>query len=115
MYWVRNNLGTCAWDEKTPHGVTVVDVRDLSDHCNPVEKVAEKVYLVDFLMAHGYRVVVRCVAGMNRSNAIAITTLALREERYFDDVEYEVRKKVGRCLIHTSMRDCCRQFLGEIK
>lgn len=72
-YWILENLGTISLMEScTEDGVIIVDVRDLSDVETDVKKIQRKIETIAGLLAIGHKVVIRCVGGINRSNAIAI-------------------------------------------
>lgn len=74
--WIWENLGTIALIESmTEDGVIIVDVRDLSDVETNVAKIKKKILIVSNLLCIGSRVAVRCVGGMNRSNAIAVAVM----------------------------------------
>jgi protein-tyrosine phosphatase len=78
----------------------VADVRDLyDDDSNSLEEYEKKIDLVWELMQQHDRVVICCVAGISRSNAIALGVLV----KYFDMDFYEalelVREKVPRANI----------------
>jgi len=73
MYKIWNELATCSLLESmTPEGWIIVDVRDLSDVETDVAKVKEKILIVANLLCLDKNIVVRCVGGINRSNAITL-------------------------------------------
>jgi len=73
MYKLWDNLATCSLLESmTPEGWIIVDVRDISDVESSIDKIRKKIEIVSNLLCLGYRVCIRCVGGINRSNAIAI-------------------------------------------
>ena len=78
----------------------VADVRDLyDDDSNSLEEYEKKIDLVWELMQQHNRVVICCVAGISRSNAIALGVLV----KYFHMDFYEalelIREKVSRANI----------------
>jgi hypothetical protein len=74
--WIWANLGTISLLESlTEAGVIIVDVRDLTDCCRDIESVKKKIMLVSSLLSCGNNVAIRCVAGMNRSNCIAVAVM----------------------------------------
>jgi predicted protein tyrosine phosphatase len=78
----------------TPEGWIIVDVRDLKDSGeNSVEDIKTKIYLVANLMASGQKIVVRCWAGMQRSNAIACGAMILMGNRHTWDHWWKVIEK----------------------
>jgi protein-tyrosine phosphatase len=77
MFKILPNLATCSLFEScTDEGWIIVDVRDLKDGAgNYVDDVAHRIELISNLMCSGYKVVVRCQAGMSRSNTFATAAL----------------------------------------
>ena len=77
MFEILPNLATCSiFESYTPEGWIIVDVRDLIDDAgNSVDEVGKKIELVANLLCSGHKVVVRCQAGMSRSNTIACAAL----------------------------------------
>lgn len=77
MYWIWKNLGTCSITESfTPEGTIIIDVRDLNDSGeNSVEAIKIKIATIINLMTSGEKIVVRCLAGMSRSNTIACASM----------------------------------------
>lgn len=71
--WIWNELGTISLLEShTERGVIILDVRDLSDVETDIMKVQNKIVIGANLLSLGHKVAVRCVGGINRSNAIAL-------------------------------------------
>lgn len=77
MYKIWGNLATCNMLESyTPEGWVIFDVRDLQDNGeNSVEAVKKKIILIANLLGCGEKIVVRCMAGMSRSNTIACASM----------------------------------------
>jgi len=73
----------------------VVDVRDLyDDDSNPLEGYEKKIDLTwDLIQKHG-KAVICCVAGISRSNAIALGVLVKYFKMDFDEAWDLIRKKV---------------------
>lgn len=94
-YWIWDELGTISMlENNTEEGVVIVDVRDLLDGSgNTVDKVAEKIMLVGNLLCSGQRVIVRCRAGMSRSNTIACAAMMWISTDYTWDAAWAKVKK----------------------
>jgi len=76
VYKLLKNLATCSIMESfTPEGWIIVDVRDISDVERDIKKIIKKLEICCGLMTLGQKVCIRCVAGINRSNAIAMGLL----------------------------------------
>lgn len=76
-YWIWETLGTCSMFELTEEGAIIVDVRDLSDVEKNIDRIKDRINLIAGLIVNGRRVVVRCVAGINRSNVFACGAMCL--------------------------------------
>lgn len=117
-YWIWDNLGTIALIESpTEDGVIIVDVRDLSDVESDVNKVKNKIIVVASLLCLGFKVAVRCYGGMNRSNAIAISSMCymrpegdIRESWNFH--RSWTKRKVGRVHITPELEITCKKALA---
>ena len=84
MYKIWDNLATASMFEMTPEGWIVVDVRDISDITKNTQEVKERMMLVGGLVANGWKVVIRCIAGINRSNVLTMPDLHRRVKGYLD-------------------------------
>jgi len=72
-YWINDKLGVISlFESMTEEGTIIVDVRDLSDVEKSIEKVMNKINVISSLLCMGEKVAIRCIAGMNRSCAIAL-------------------------------------------
>lgn len=120
--WIwKEKLGTISLLESmTEDGVVIVDVRDLSDVSTDVAKVKEKILIVANLLCMNYRVAVRCVAGINRSNAIALGVMCLIEPK--EDLlttliwhKEDLKKKVGRAHITPQLEGTVRKVLKSLR
>lgn len=77
---ILDNLATISlFESNTPEGWVIVDVRDLSDVESDANKIKRKIELVTGILCNGYKACVRCVGGLNRSNAIAIGVMCYIE------------------------------------
>jgi predicted protein tyrosine phosphatase len=117
VYWIWNNLGTCNMLESyTEEGVIIVDVRDLNDSAeNTVEAVKKKITLVGNLLACGERVIVRCLAGMSRSNSIACGAMMLfTREHGWNHYWHVVEKACPRARQNLEFVDTVKKALEEI-
>lgn len=114
-YWIWDNLGTCSITEYTIEGVIVVDVRDLKDGSENIGKIKHKLITIGGLLAMGHQVVIRCVAGMSRSNAVACGMLMLFNKIEWYEAENLVKSKVPRCMINQDFADCVKQAVKLIR
>jgi len=118
-FWIGENLGTCSMFELTERGVIIVDVRDLSDYETDIDKVREKMELIAGLTINGRRVMVRCVAGINRSNVLACAALCLLIPKQKDlnmtwNHHWEVvRRKVPRAQPTQELIDTVKKALWQ--
>lgn len=117
MYKIWDNLGTCSLLESlTPEGAIVVDVRDLKDSGeNSVEAIKTKIMIVANLMACGERVIVRCLAGMSRSNSIACAAMMLMGNKHTWDHHWTIiEKKCPRARQNLEFVDVVKKALLEL-
>jgi protein-tyrosine phosphatase len=89
-------------ENNTPAGWIIVDVRDLSDDGkNTIEAVADKIQLIGNLLASGYKIVVRCQAGMSRSNTIACAAMVwINPNMYWDEAWKKIEKVCPRARLN---------------
>lgn len=117
MYKILENLATCSLFENcTPEGWIVVDVRDLKDGpANDIEAVKMKIMIVANLMASGQKVVVRCLAGMSRSNTIACASMMMINlDHTWDYYWHKVEKKCPRARQNLEFVDAVKKALSEM-
>lgn len=117
MYEVSHNLATCNMLEgNTPAGWIIIDVRDLSDDGeNSIEAVADKIQLVGNLLASGYKICIRCQAGMSRSNTIACAIMIwINPNMYWDDAWKKIEKACPRARLNLDFYDTTKNALIEL-
>ena len=117
MYKIWENLATCSLLESlTPEGWIVVDVRDLKDgKDNSVEAVKIKIAMIGNLMCSGQKVVVRCLAGMSRSNTIACASMMLFDITHtWDHFWHIVEKACPRARQNLDFVDTVKKALEEM-
>jgi len=117
MYKIWENLATCNLLESlTPEGWIVVDVRDLKDgKDNSVEAVKIKIAMIGNLMCSGQKVVVRCLAGMSRSNTIACASMMLFDITHtWDHFWHIVEKACPRARQNLDFVDTVKKALEEM-
>lgn len=117
MFKIRENLATCNLLEScTPEGWIVVDVRDLKDgEGNETEPIKMKIMIIGNLMASGQKVVVRCLAGMSRSNTIACAALMIiTMDHTWDHYWHEVEKACPRARLNLDFADTVKKALEEM-
>jgi predicted protein tyrosine phosphatase len=118
MYKITENLATCSLMESlTPEGWIIVDVRDLSDVSTDVKAIGKKIETIANLMAIGHNVCVRCVGGINRSNAIALGVLCYLYPQGDVDETWDyhfkfLKTKVGRAHITPNIERTIKKFLN---
>ena len=114
VYWIWKELGTINMlENNTEEGTIIVDVRDLKDSGeNDVAAVAEKIQLVGNLLCSGYKVVVRCQAGISRSNTIACAVMMwINTEMYWDVAWKKVEKSCPRARLNMDFYDTVKKAL----
>ena len=120
MFKVWNNLATASMFEMTEEGWITVDVRDISDITTDIQEVKERMMLVGGLVANGWKVVVKCIAGINRSNVLVCGVMCMLEPK--DDLDETwnthwetVRRKVPRALANPTLYDTVKKVLWQTK
>lgn len=105
-YWINERLGLISlFESMTEEGVIIVDVRDISDVEKNFKRVMNKINIATSLLLLGERVAIRCIAGMNRSCAIALGVMCYTgAKRKSVDEAWEhhlkvLKAKVKRCMI----------------
>jgi protein-tyrosine phosphatase len=117
MYKIWENLATCNLMEgMTPEGWIIVDVRDLNDSKeNTVEAVKVKLTIIGNLVASGQKVVVRCLAGMSRSNTMACGTMMLFSlEHTWEHYWHEIEKACPRARQNQDFVEIVKKALLEM-
>lgn len=119
--WIWHELGTIALLESmTEEGVIIVDVRDLSDVETDVDKVKQKILIVANLLCMNYRIAVRCVGGINRSNGIALAVMCYMVPKgdLWETWEYhfkKLKKKVLRAHITPQLQRTIKKALESLR
>lgn len=119
-YWIWKNLGTIALIESmTEDGVIIVDVRDLTDVETDVAKIRKKIQAIAGLLSLGHRVAIRCVGGLNRSNAIAVSVMCFMHPQGDVDQSWNFHRdwakaKVNRLHIVPDIERTCKKVLEEL-
>lgn len=117
MFEILPNLGTCSiFESCTPEGWLIIDVRDLSDDGkNKIEDVANKISLVANLMYAGCKVVIRCQAGISRSNTIACAAMVYGGVfKYWDDAWKATQEACPRAWLNMDFFDAVRKALRSL-
>ena len=116
MHKILNNLATCSvFESYTDEGWVIVDVRDLHDGGeNSFEEILKKLELVTNLMCSGYKVVVRCQAGISRSNTIACASmLVCRIYTNWNEAWTHVQECCPRARINMDLYDTIKKVLTK--
>lgn len=104
----------------TEEGVIIVDVRDISDVEKDVYKVMRKINIIASLLCVGERVAVRCIAGMNRSCAVALGVICYMGAKEGDvdktwDHHYKnIKEKVPRMMITPELERTIKTALHQL-
>lgn len=117
MFKIWENLATCNLLESyTPEGWIIFDVRDLNDSAeNTIEALKIKIVLIANLMASGQKVVVRCMAGMQRSNTMACAAMMLfTMDHSWDHNWHVIEKACPRARQNLPFVDIVKKALLEI-
>ena len=123
-FWITDNLGTCALSELTEEGAVVFDVRDIADGKNntpdhPFDKVVYKlntlVHVYYENTIDNFKLVVRCAAGVSRSNAFAAGLIAYNKNISFEDALNEVKAKVPRAYPNPDICDDIKEALRILR
>jgi len=98
MYWITENLGTASLPEKEfierIEGIKIELVTDLIDGIQENKgQFKSKVNHVGKLIKEGNKVIVICVGGMSRSNAVALAYL-VKNGMDFNEARDLIKKKV---------------------
>lgn len=114
MFWIlKNRLGTCALNEETPEGAIIIDIRDLKDGWNEPKEINKRIELVLKTLSMGFSVIIRCTAGISRSNVLAMAVLCYLNGKDWEENENLVRKKVLRTQINLSFKKACKKVLEK--
>jgi len=71
--------------ELPEEGTVTVDIRNISDIDERVDVLKDRICFIGGLMANSRSVVIRCIAGINRSNVLACGVMCLLKP--LDDLE----------------------------
>jgi predicted protein tyrosine phosphatase len=123
-FWIFNDLGTMGLLELAEEGTLVFDVRDINDGKNdtpeyPIERVIRKfcelIKTYRVVNAYGFRMAIRCAAGISRSNAFAAGLIAYNQNIDFEDALNIVKERVGRAMPNMDIIDCVKVALAEAR
>ena len=113
MYWITENLGTASLPEKEfierVDGVKIELVTDLADGKQENKgQFKSKVNHVGKLIKDGNKVIVMCVGGMSRSNAVALAYL-VKNGMEFNEAWDLIRDKVPIAQINMDLIDFVKE------
>jgi len=112
--WVIEDiLGTCAFGDETPPGVIIVDVRDLPDGKADPMQIIRKIRTIIKCLSTGNAIVIRCQAGISRSNSIVVGVLCTMNGKSWDENEAFVKKAVPQFQVNLAFKESCLEALGE--
>lgn len=120
MFKILDNLATCSiYESLTPEGWIIVDVRDLSDVERDSGRIKKKIETIGSLLCMGVNVCVRCVGGMNRSNAIALSVMCYVNPQGIVDESWDfhfkvLKEKVPRVYITPDIERTCKKVLKDL-
>lgn len=123
MRKITETLATAGWNDSIDTGWQVVDVwRDIEDDEAYTKPIKDKIVEALFLLNKGQRVCVRCAAGMNRSNSIAVAILVYLDkndnrsiEKVWRKYQKVVMKKVDRAWMNPDLGYTCQEAILELK
>jgi nucleoside-diphosphate-sugar epimerase len=111
--WIRERLGTCAYDDVRQEGLTVLDVRHLVDKSgNPPGPISEIIRNGVEALRRGETVIIACDFGISRSNAIAAGILSLYESVPYDAAVRDVIRSTGEHEVKYDLVEAVRTALG---
>lgn len=112
--WIRDWLGTAAYNDLDRGDSLVVDVRHHVDKAgNPEHALRRSIETGLAGRREGKRIIVACDFGISRSNAIAAGILSRAEGYSFDQALSEVVEATGETQIKLDMAASVRRALGE--
>jgi len=114
MYWITPNLGTASKDEKVDAD-EVFYLTDLNDGWNPPELIYLRAKEILVSVFQGKRIVLKCMAGISRSNGFATLILAYLSGSSWDSMYSIVREKVPIAQVNLDFRDSCIQALELLR
>jgi len=121
MHKITENLASGAIGCNVEDGWVVVPVYDLDDHEKDVGKVMDKIELVTNLVNSGFKVVVACMAGINRSNTILIGALmnmdnsGMKIKHMWNKYLKLVRSKVSYAYPFPEIQGTCKIAVAKLK
>ena len=115
MYWITENLGTASIREEDNDADEVVFVTDLNDGWNPPELIYLRAKQILVPVYQKKKVIIKCVAGISRSNGMATLILAFLKNISWDDAYTITRKKVPIAQVNPCFRECCVKALRLMK
>lgn len=120
--WILYNLGTCSIEETTEAhklyfaGVALIDIRDIADGKNEtIEQILKHLRTIRYLLKEGYRVVIRCRAGISRSNTLVIGILHLVYNLSYEDSEDLVKTKVPETNLNLDLMNDMKRAIEFLK
>lgn len=115
--WILWNLGTSGEDLREDlSSYKVFDIRDLIDGYNQPEVIAVKLHaILESVKKKDVRIVVKCQAGISRSNALVMGVLCLYNNLDWDDAERIVRCLVPRANPNQGILDATKEAVQIIK
>jgi len=113
MFWITKTLGTASEREVIEEKDVdeIIYVTDLNDGWNSPELIYLKVKQILIPLFQKKKVVLRCKAGISRSNAIATLILAFLGNTSWDDAYTIVRERVPIAQVNPDLRDSCIEAL----
>lgn len=110
--WIWKNLGTCSLLDIAPEGAIILDVRDIIDgKGNSIEILKMKISVGAGLLSMGQTVIIRCVAGMSRSNLIACAIMTYMVSTRTWNYHWERIRKVAPIAPEMQLMDDVKQTL----
>lgn len=119
IYWINNHVGTASLAEVkkiTQKNCIIISVIHLSDYYNPPEQIYLTIKkMMPLFYIPNNKIVINCIAGVNRSNAIATTILAYFYRLNWDEMFKIVKQAVPRAQVTPELRESCIKALEMMK
>lgn len=121
--WIFSDLGTCSLDETRDAynhyhiGTVLVDIRDIPDgktKGKEFERLKKHLLTIVALRSRGCRVIIRCHAGISRSNGMAIGVIMLQHKIAYEDARKLVLKFIPQANPHPDFMDDIQKAVNEL-
>lgn len=117
VYWILWNLGTSGEDDHEDLSTyKIFDVRDLVDgFIDPYLIAGRLLMIIDEIKKNQSKIVVKCQAGISRSNALVMGILCINNNMEWDDAHRIVKILVPRAAPNEGIINATKQAISAIK